>query len=295
MLRIQPGKVYHRQKPLARVFVQLFQSEMGKDPVLPHHGNQIRRYAHHQKVEQRYQALERDPVLLRICLDKLEPHPAARKVIERIPAVRAFRVQHRNCGRKVILGKMMVADNDIYALAGRIADLVVGLDPAVQGDYQAEPVVGGPVYSLVRHPVSFIIPVWHIKIHIAGESLQKRIDKRHSRGPIDIIIPIDQYLLSRPDGRLHPFHGLVHILHQERVVEIVETRPEKRPRFLKGPDASLHKQLRQDRVDAKFGRESRHCLPIGDILQYPFLFLSHSLQIYAEAESNASLLAIAEA
>ena len=149
MFGIKSGEMYHCQKPLARILVQLLQSEMGKYPVLPHHGHEIRGYAHDKKVEQWDEAVERYPVLLRICLDKLEAHPAAGKVIERITAVGPFRIQHGDSRRQIVLRKMVVADNHINAPVCRIEDLVVGLNAAVKSDYQAEAVVRRPVYSLV--------------------------------------------------------------------------------------------------------------------------------------------------
>jgi len=114
---------------------------MCENPVLPHHRHQIGRYAHHQQIKQRHQAFERDAASGRIGLNQLETHSAAGQVIERIVAVLAFRIQDGNCCRQLIFGKMMIADDHVYAFARGVGDFFVGLDPAVKRDDKGKAVL----------------------------------------------------------------------------------------------------------------------------------------------------------
>ena len=77
MTRLQPGKRHHSKQALARVLVQPLEAEVRECAVFSDHGDKIRSYAHHHKVQQRQQALELDAEALAICLHQLESDPAA--------------------------------------------------------------------------------------------------------------------------------------------------------------------------------------------------------------------------
>ncbi len=168
---------------------------MGKDTVLPHHGDKIRGDAHDQQVEQWHQALERHPELLGIGLHKFESHPTAGEVVKRITAILPLGIEHRHSRRKFGLGKMVVADDDIHPFSGGISYLVDGLDTAVEGDQKGEAVVGRPVYPLERQAITLIVTVRDIKIDRRGKTLEKRIHERHGSGPVHIVVPIHKNLL----------------------------------------------------------------------------------------------------
>ena len=74
--------------------------------------------------------------------------------------------------------------------------------------------------------------------------------------------------------------SLVHIGHEERVVEIVQTRTEERTCLMERTDSPLDQELRQNRVDSKFRRKLPDCLRFSVFLQYPLLFHYHSIQRY---------------
>ena len=131
--RLQTGKLDHSKKSFARIAVQLLQTEVCKHTVLVSYGHQVGSYADHQKVKQRNEAFERYVISLGICLDKLESHSAAGKVIERIVAVLPLRIKYSHSSRKLIFRKMMIADDHIYAFISCILDLFICLDAAVEG------------------------------------------------------------------------------------------------------------------------------------------------------------------
>ena len=74
---LKVGELNHCLESRARPLIQHLEAEMRQHPVLPGHAHQVGGYADYQKVKQRKEILERDPLLLRICLYKLEAHPAA--------------------------------------------------------------------------------------------------------------------------------------------------------------------------------------------------------------------------
>ena len=64
MPEFQLRKGRHRVKSLSRILIQLLESEVRENPVLPHHRHEVRRDADHQKIQQRNQSLERNPIFL---------------------------------------------------------------------------------------------------------------------------------------------------------------------------------------------------------------------------------------
>ena len=200
---------------------------MSQNPVFIRHGYQIRRDADHEKVEQRDQGLERYAVFLRICLNQLEAYSTAGKVIERIMAIIPLRIKYCHGLRKFVLRKMVVTDDHVYALASCIFDLFIGLDAAVKGYDKPEAVFRGPVYALVRHTVTFIISFRDIEVDLTGKFAQERIYERHGCRSVHIVVTIDEYLLMVLHCLADPFHSLVHIGHQERVMKVVQIRTEK--------------------------------------------------------------------
>ena len=66
---------------------------------------------------------------------------------------------------------------------------------------------------------------------------------------------------------MQPPDGPVHILHQEGIVQILQTRAEEGTRLLKGLDAAAHQQLRQNPVDTELRRQLADLLRVGRLLE----------------------------
>ena len=263
---------------------------MGQDAVFTHDGDKVGGYAHHQQVEQRDEGFEGDVVLLRISLHELEAYSAAAKVVERIAVVLALGIQHGHRRRQFLFGKMMVADDDIDAVSCRDLDFLNGLDAAVEGNQQAEAIVSRPLYALVRHSVSFFVTVGNVEIHLVGKALQEGIHQRHGGSAINIIIAIHENLLSPFNCLVQTLHGLVHILHQEGVMQVFETRTEESAGLLEGFHATLYKKRGQNLVDSHLRRKAVHLIRRSRFADYPFAFFGHSLQIYQTDAKKANIL-----
>ena len=276
MSRLQVGKSDEGKQALARVFVEDLESVMCENPVFADHCDKVGGYADYKKVKQGNQCLECYSEALRIRLYKFESYSAAAQVIERISAVRAFRVKHGNGGRYGRLGKVMVADYDIYALFPCIFHLVDGLDSAIEGDYQREGALCSPVYAFERHSVSFVVAVWDIKVNTVGKALDETVNQCYGGGSVNVVISVNKNLFLVGDSPVEAFHGDIHILHQERVVKVLELWTEKGHGLLESFHSPGNKKLGQHLVNADLGGKTFDLCGVGRFLDYPFASFCHN-------------------
>ena len=194
-------------------------------------------------------------------------------------AVLPLGIQDRNRLGQGFFRKVMVADDHVYALAGGVCDLVDGLDAAVQGYDEPGAVVRGPVYSLEGDAVTFVVPVRDVEVDLRGEAADERIHQCHGGCPVNVVIAVYEDFLPRGDGLMQPFHRLVHVLHQERVVQVLESWTEEGAGLVKGLHTAFYQKLGQDPVYSEFRAKAADLLRVRRLLQYPFPFHSHITQI----------------
>ena len=135
-------------------------------------------------------------------------------------AILPLRVQHRHSRRNLRFRKMMVADDYVNALGRGIFYLVNGLDSAVQCYNEPETVFRSPVDTLFGHAIALVISVGNVEIHRRSQPADKRIDQCHCCSPVHVIVSIDENLLIAVHCLFKTLHRLVHILHQERVMDV---------------------------------------------------------------------------
>jgi hypothetical protein len=133
-------------------------------PVLSPYGDKIGGDAHNQKVQQRKKLFKGDTLYLGISLNQLKAHSASAKIIERIMAILALRVQYGNGSRKFFVRKMMVANDNIDAFGSSVSHFLHCLDTAVKGNYQLETVLCGPINTLAGDTVTLVITVRDVEI-----------------------------------------------------------------------------------------------------------------------------------
>ena len=84
------------------------------------------------------------------------------------------------------------------------------------------------VDALGRDTVTFGITIRDVEQQVLVTYLaQKFINQRDGGRAIDVVVAVHHDLLTVADGPLHPFDRLVHILHQERVVQVRKLGVEK--------------------------------------------------------------------
>ncbi len=136
---------------------------------------------------------------------------------------------------------MVVADDEIHALAFRIDDLFGGFDAAVQGDNQPHALAGGEVDSFDRDTVTFGITVGDVEHQVfVPDVAQKLIDECNGRTTVDVVVAVDHDFLLVTDGFPDSFDRLVHVLHQERIMQVGQTGIKKFLRFFYRVYASLY-------------------------------------------------------
>ena len=275
MSLLEVGELDHREQALARVHVELLESEICKHPVLPYHGHEVGGYADDKEVQQRDEALERHAVTRRIALHQLEAYPASGEVVERIAAVLPLRVEHGHGVGNHLVWQVVVAYYHVDTPGRRVFHLVDRLYAAVEGYYQRESVLGGPVDTLERHPVTLVVTVGDIGIHPGSEPAQERIHQRYGSRAVDIIVSVYEYALLTCDSPAETLYSDIHVLHQERVVQIVQARAEERTGLLESGDPPLDEQLGEDPVYAYLRRQPLDLFTVGGVHQIPFAFFPH--------------------
>ena len=139
---------------------------------------------------------------------------------------------------------MVVTDDEVDPTLVGIVDAFVGLDAAVEGDDQLEAIFGGIVDAFEGDAVAFLIAVGDVKLDflLLEERLEIGVDHRYGRGAVNIVIAVNQQLFIVVDGLQHAVDSLVHVLHEERIMQLGERGTEESLGFLVVGDSALDKQ-----------------------------------------------------
>ena len=222
--------------------VQPLEPVIGQNTVFSRQRDDVGGDAHHQQVEQMLDFGKRDAVLHGIGLHQLETYAAARQLVERIVAVGPLGVEHRHRRRNLVGRQVVVADNEINTLFLCIDNLLHGLDTAIEGYCQRHALARGEVDTPDRYAVAVVVTVGDVENKVLVTYLAKKlVYQRYGRGAVHVVVAIDHDLLIVGHGALDALHRLVHILYQERIVQIGELRVEKLIRLFYGVYASLYK------------------------------------------------------
>ncbi len=119
---------------------------------------------------------------------------------------------------------MVVAYYEVYAEGLRIGYLLVSLDAAVENNHELHILLGNKVDNLVRDAVALLISGGNIEIEFGVEILKIAVHKRHGRSAIHVIVAVHKYFLLRTHSSVKTLYGLIHVGHEEGVVEVTERR-----------------------------------------------------------------------
>ena len=143
---------------------------------------------------------------------------------------------------------MVVANDVVDTLLFGIGHLFGRFDAAIERDHKAHSLACGVVYTLDRHAITLVITVGNIEPQVVvSQPSEEGVDQRYGRRSVHIVVAINHNLLTVFDGTFDSLHSAIHILHQERIVQLFELRVEESVCFLNGVYASLYKQVRQHR------------------------------------------------
>ena len=238
---VQSADLDDRQQPLRRFAVEVLQPEVGQDAVLAHERHDVRGDRHDEQVQQVQDLLEGDAVALRIGLHELEAHAAARQFVERVGAIDPLGVQNGYGAGNLLGREVVVADDEIHALRLRIDNLFRGFDAAVQGDDEPHALAGREVDPFDRNAVTFGIAVGNVEHQVFVPDLaQELVNQCDGRAAVHVVVAVNHDLLVVAHGALDPLDRLVHVLHQERIVEVREVGFKELVRLFYGVYASLY-------------------------------------------------------
>ena len=164
---------------------------------------------------------------------------------------------------------MVVTHNHINSPLLCILHLLHSLDAAVKCNKKGISTFMSPVNSLVGNAVPLIIPHRYVVLQILGKGTQECIYKRNCRCAVHIVVSVNQNFLVVLNSFVHTLYRLLHILHQERVMQHLEVWPEECPRLLVCCNAPLHQKVRQHRICSQFLSQTAHSSRVSRLLHYP--------------------------
>ena len=134
---------------------------------------------------------------------------------------------------------MVVADNEIDAETLGIRHQRIAPHAAIECNDETEALLSRIVDALFGNAVAFLVPVGDIILNPRIKGAEELIYDRHGSGAIHIVIAIDKDSLLAADGEFDARNGLLHVLHQERIVQMVETGFEETLYLLRFADVAL--------------------------------------------------------
>jgi hypothetical protein len=164
--------------------------------------------------------------LLEQSLDELEGDPDAGQTRVRIAGIRQDRIEHGRRRGQRVAGTMMVGDDDVDALFPGPSGELDGLDAAVHADDQGRAALDRDADVIVLDAVAVGQALRDEVVDLGAQRGQGFLQHDRRKDAVDIVIAEDEDLLAPGDRRLDPGHGLVHVLHQVGIVELVEAARE---------------------------------------------------------------------
>src|SRR5690606_28409983 len=118
---------------------------------------------------------------------------------------------------------MVVTNDEVHAFRARIGDLFDGLDATIQSDNQCKSIRSSVIYALCGNPIPFAVAIRYVKLNTRMKGSEKAINDGHGGGAVHIIIAVDQDFFVIANSFFDTKDGLFHILHQKRIVKVIQT------------------------------------------------------------------------
>ena len=242
------------------ISVEPFEAHVGHGAVFVDHGHDVGGNADSNKIEHALEFGGGNAVADREGLHEFVAYAAARQVGARIGRIFELWVENGYSRRKLVVGDVVVADNEIDATLGCVADLVDGFDAAVENYDQFHTLLGHIIDAFARNAVAFVVACGDIEIELGVEILKIAVYERYGSGAVDIVVAVDHDFFFRTHSPVEAFDGFVHIVHEERIVKVAEGWVKELIGCCYGGDATLYKEVCYGRTigkaPGKFGAES---------------------------------------
>jgi hypothetical protein len=180
----------------------------GQDAILARDGDDVRGDADGHELEQPLECAEGDVVALRKGLHELKAYAAATEMGVGILGVGAFGIEHGHGLRQLVVGHVVVADDEVHAALVGVGHLVDGFDAAVERDDERDAAADGVVDALERDAVALIVAVGDVVFDRRGVGAEEFVDQRHGRCAVHVVIAINHDPLLVAQGLVEALDGL---------------------------------------------------------------------------------------
>ncbi len=159
-------------------------------------------------------------------MDQFEADAAAAERLEGVGIARFDRVEDGHGFREDGPGFMVVADDHVEPGFARVGDLLDRGDAAIDGDEHADAPGDGVVDSLPGNPVPFLQAIGDVVLDLSAHLLQEQIQHSGAVRSVDVIVAEHEEAFSGLQCPDDAFRGAFHSIHEKRIVEEFQCRPE---------------------------------------------------------------------
>src|SRR5574344_363781 len=222
----QSTHFHHSLHTCAGIIVELLEPMISQDSIFAHDRHYVAGYADGTKVEQRNERAERNAVANGKCLHELEAYATTREVKIRVGVVHTFSIENCHSGGKCFVRNMVVANDKVYAFILGILNLFYSLDATVKHNHEFHSLTLCIIHTTPGHSISLLASIGDIAFHIGIKLGDTPIYQSHSRTTVHIVVTIYHDAFTLAHCLIQSLYGLLHILHEIRVVKFLKLRTE---------------------------------------------------------------------
>ena len=180
-------------------------------------------------------------------LNQFEDHSYRSQILVRVSALLTEGIQNGIGIGIGAIGNMMIGDDQVESqLTGHIRCLK-GPDPVIDSDDQTIPILRSLFQCILLNAVSFFQSPGHVKTDRGTQHFQGPLQDYGGGNAVDIIVPINQYLLSQVPGLKNTTDDTIHIFHQVGIMKVFQAGLEKFPRLIRIVKSPLKQQMSYQR------------------------------------------------
>ncbi len=133
---------------------------------------------------------------------------------------RVVALQRRDdrAGRERVAGAVVIGDDHLEPEPCRLLHFEDRRDSAVDGEHEADPVLGQPGNRLRGEAVALLEPRREVPRRVGAELAEQEHGERGGTDPVGVVVAVDADALPGCDRGADALHGLGHVAEPERVV-----------------------------------------------------------------------------
>ncbi len=236
MVGLHPGDLHERTHTGALATLQDAQTEARENAVLSGERHEVGHGAHRGEVEI---VAQLDALRHRMFLRAQEFQQAVREfenetdgaeVVPRLVAVASVdvRVDEQTLVERLLLRAMVIDHHHIDALADKVGDLLVRVGAAVERDEKLGlALLQRAVDGAARKAVTVLHAARHDEARLRAKAAQDAHEQRGAAHAVHIVVAEDDDVLARVDGFAQARGARLHVVQEERIVELGEGGPQK--------------------------------------------------------------------